>query len=196
VSRVPVSGCRRLAVSRCPGIPVGNRARGAGLSGRAAKVGGSANDGFDGQCVWTKPSGASAPSLARAMPERVEMAGVLRQLQRTAHRSEVRLDSVTPQAAAAQSGYSAVPKRDNLFGGGNYDAEDFDDYNVLQRDLQVEAQFGANDGRQLATELTTRGLDVAARSRREMKNVSSVNAWNRFGLPVRPIQTNWKSSWC
>ena len=37
------------------------------------------------------------------------------------------------------SGYSAVPKRDNLFGGGNYDAEDFDDYNVLQRDLQVDA---------------------------------------------------------
>jgi propanediol dehydratase large subunit len=37
------------------------------------------------------------------------------------------------------SGYSAVPKRDNLFGGGNYDAEDFDDYNVLQRDMQVDA---------------------------------------------------------
>ena len=37
------------------------------------------------------------------------------------------------------SGYSAVPKRDNLFGGGNYDAEDFDDYNVLQRDMQIDA---------------------------------------------------------
>ncbi|MBX3012435.1 MAG: propanediol/glycerol family dehydratase large subunit [Caldilineaceae bacterium] len=37
------------------------------------------------------------------------------------------------------SGYSAVPRRDNLFGGGNYDAEDFDDYNVLQRDMQVDA---------------------------------------------------------
>jgi propanediol dehydratase large subunit len=37
------------------------------------------------------------------------------------------------------SGYSAVPKRDNLFGGGNYDAEDFDDYAVLQRDMQVDA---------------------------------------------------------
>src|SRR6185436_9910936 len=30
-------------------------------------------------------------------------------------------------------------KRDNLFGGGNYDAEDFDDYNVLQRDMQIDA---------------------------------------------------------
>lgn len=36
------------------------------------------------------------------------------------------------------SGYSAVPKRDNMFGGGNFDAEDFDDYNVLQRDMQVD----------------------------------------------------------
>jgi propanediol dehydratase large subunit len=37
------------------------------------------------------------------------------------------------------SGYSAMPKRDNLFGGGNFDAEDLDDYNVLQRDMQVDA---------------------------------------------------------
>jgi hypothetical protein len=37
------------------------------------------------------------------------------------------------------SGYSAVPKRDNLFGGGNFDAEDFDDYNVLQRDMRADA---------------------------------------------------------
>ncbi len=32
-----------------------------------------------------------------------------------------------------------MPKRDNLFGGGNFDAEDLDDYNVLQRDMQVDA---------------------------------------------------------
>ena len=37
------------------------------------------------------------------------------------------------------SGYSVMPKRDNLFGGGNFDAEDLDDYNVLQRDMQVDA---------------------------------------------------------
>ena len=37
------------------------------------------------------------------------MADVLRQLHRAANRTDVRLDSVTPQAAAAQSGYSAVP---------------------------------------------------------------------------------------
>ncbi len=36
------------------------------------------------------------------------------------------------------SGYSAMPRRENLFGGGNFDAADFDDYNVLQRDMQVD----------------------------------------------------------
>ena len=36
------------------------------------------------------------------------------------------------------SGYSAVPRRDNMFGGGNFDADDFDDYNVLQRDMQID----------------------------------------------------------
>ncbi len=36
------------------------------------------------------------------------------------------------------SGYSAVPREDNLFGGGNFDASEFDDWNVLQRDMQID----------------------------------------------------------
>jgi propanediol dehydratase large subunit len=36
------------------------------------------------------------------------------------------------------SGYSAMPKEDNLFGGGNFDAEDLDDWTVVQRDMQVD----------------------------------------------------------
>jgi glycerol dehydratase large subunit len=36
------------------------------------------------------------------------------------------------------SGYAAEPNYDNMFAGSNFDAEDFDDYNVLQRDLQVD----------------------------------------------------------
>jgi propanediol dehydratase large subunit len=36
------------------------------------------------------------------------------------------------------SGYSGVPNYDNMFAGSNFDAEDFDDYNVLQRDLKVD----------------------------------------------------------
>ena len=36
------------------------------------------------------------------------------------------------------SGYSGTPNYDNMFAGSNFDAEDFDDYNVLQRDLRVD----------------------------------------------------------
>ncbi|MDF2986397.1 MAG: pduC [Eubacterium sp.] len=36
------------------------------------------------------------------------------------------------------SGYSATPNYDNMFAGANFDAEDFDDYNVLQRDLKID----------------------------------------------------------
>lgn len=36
------------------------------------------------------------------------------------------------------SGYSATPNYDNMFAGSNFDAEDFDDYNVLQRDMRID----------------------------------------------------------
>lgn len=36
------------------------------------------------------------------------------------------------------SGYSATPNYDNMFAGSNVDAEDFDDFNTLQRDFQVD----------------------------------------------------------
>jgi len=36
------------------------------------------------------------------------------------------------------SGYSAVPNYDNMFAGSNVDADDFDDFLVLQRDLMVD----------------------------------------------------------
>ncbi|GII42044.1 propanediol/glycerol family dehydratase large subunit [Planotetraspora phitsanulokensis] len=36
------------------------------------------------------------------------------------------------------SGYSGVPNYDNMFAGSNLDPEDFDDWNTIQRDLQVD----------------------------------------------------------
>ena len=36
------------------------------------------------------------------------------------------------------SGYSAMPRSDNMFGGGNFDADDFDEWLTLQRDMQVD----------------------------------------------------------
>ncbi len=37
------------------------------------------------------------------------------------------------------SGYSAVPKYDNMFGGGNYDTDDLDEWTTIQRDWQIDA---------------------------------------------------------
>ncbi len=36
------------------------------------------------------------------------------------------------------SGFSSVPNLDNMFAGSNFDAEDYDDWNTLQRDLKVD----------------------------------------------------------
>jgi propanediol dehydratase large subunit len=37
------------------------------------------------------------------------------------------------------SGYSVMPRKDNTFGGGNYDGDDLDEWLTLQRDWQVDA---------------------------------------------------------
>jgi propanediol dehydratase large subunit len=37
------------------------------------------------------------------------------------------------------SGYSVMPRHDNTFGGGNFDADDLDEWTTLQRDWQVDA---------------------------------------------------------
>ena len=36
------------------------------------------------------------------------------------------------------SGYSVMPRHDNTFGGGNYDADDIDEWLTIQRDWQVD----------------------------------------------------------
>jgi propanediol dehydratase large subunit len=36
------------------------------------------------------------------------------------------------------SGYSAVPNYDNMFAGSNLDSDDFDDFNTIQRDFQID----------------------------------------------------------
>jgi len=54
-------------------------------------------------------AGTAQRSLRRAMPQRVAMPGMLRQLLRVSKRTGVRLDSVTPQPATTQQGYDVVP---------------------------------------------------------------------------------------
>jgi propanediol dehydratase large subunit len=37
------------------------------------------------------------------------------------------------------SGYGAIPRYDNMFGGGDFDVTELDDWYVLQRDMQIDA---------------------------------------------------------
>jgi len=44
-----------------------------------------------------------------------------------------------PGTDFVHSGFSSMPRYDNLFGGGCFDSSEYDDYLVLQRDMQVDA---------------------------------------------------------
>ncbi|MBW0105397.1 propanediol/glycerol family dehydratase large subunit [Pseudonocardia sp. KRD291] len=48
------------------------------------------------------------------------------------------LPQLLPGTDFVCSGYSAVPNPDNMFAGSNLDVEDYDDWNTMQRDLQVD----------------------------------------------------------
>ena len=68
------------------------------------------------------------------------------------------------------SGYSATPNYDNMFAGSNWDAEDYDDWNVIQRDLKIDA------GLQPVTEEAA--VAVRAKAARAMQVI-----FRELGLP-------------
>jgi len=62
--------------------------------------------------------------LTKAMPDSVDMAGVILELSRVARESGIEFDSITPQGAAPISGYSTVPLSVE-FEGNYYELSDF-----------------------------------------------------------------------
>jgi propanediol dehydratase large subunit len=61
------------------------------------------------------------------------------------------------------SGYGAIPRPDNMFGGGNFDVSEIDDWYVLQRDMRVDGGI---------TPVTEeRVLEVRARAARALQTV-------------------------
>ena len=69
------------------------------------------------------------------------------------------------------SGYSVMPREDNLFGGGNFDSDDLDDYSVLQRDMQTDGGL-----RPVREDVI---LDVRRRAAKAIQSVFQV-----LGLPA------------
>jgi hypothetical protein len=68
------------------------------------------------------------------------------------------------------SGYSVMPRHDNTFGGGNYDADDIDEWLTIQRDWQVDGGIEPVDEAEL--------LRVRERAARAVRHVFA-----ELGLP-------------
>ena len=62
--------------------------------------------------------------LTKAMPDQVDMAGVVLELSRVARESGIEFDSISPQGAAVVSGYSSLPITLE-FDGNYYELSDF-----------------------------------------------------------------------
>lgn len=62
--------------------------------------------------------------LTKAMPDEVDMAGVLLELSRVARETGIEFDSITPQGPAVQTGYTSVPITLE-FDGNYYELSDF-----------------------------------------------------------------------
>jgi len=92
-----------------------------------------------------------------------------------ASHSEIRktaklMGQLLPGTDFVTSGYSVMPRYDNMFGGGNYDADDLDEWMTVQRDWQVDA------GIEPATE--THVVSVRERAARAVQAVFA-----ELGLP-------------
>ncbi|HUF01751.1 MAG TPA: propanediol/glycerol family dehydratase large subunit [Gaiellaceae bacterium] len=92
-----------------------------------------------------------------------------------ASHSEVRktaklMGQFLPGTDFVTSGYSVMPRHDNMFGGGNFDADDLDEWLTLQRDWQVDAGIEPVSEDEL--------LDVRARAARAVQAV-----FDELGLP-------------
>ena len=64
------------------------------------------------------------------------------------------------------SGYSSMPRYDNMFGGGNYDSDDLDEWLTIQRDWQVDAGIEPLDEEERARRARARGARGAGGLRR------------------------------
>ena len=84
------------------------------------------------------------------------------------------------------SGYSVMPRHDNTFGGGNFDADDLDEWLTVQRDWQVDAGHRARDRGGRAARP---GAGARARSRPSSTSSGSRRSRTPRWRPPRPATT-------
>jgi propanediol dehydratase large subunit len=99
------------------------------------------------------------------------------------------------------SGFSAVPNADNMFAGSNFDVEDYDDWNTIQRDLQVDGGLrhvreedilAARNKAARALQAVFRYLDLPAITDAEVEAATYANSSNDY--PFRDVLNDLKGA--
>jgi propanediol dehydratase large subunit len=99
------------------------------------------------------------------------------------------------------SGYSGVPNSDNMFAGSNFDVEDYDDWNTIQRDLQVDGGLrhvredevlAVRNKAARALQSLFAHLDLPSISDEEVEAATYANSSNDY--PFRDVLTDLKGA--
>ena len=106
-----------------------------------------------------------------------------------------------PGADFVTSGYGTIPRYDNMFGGGNFDVTEMDDWYVLQRDMQVdggivpvqeEDVLQVRERAARAVQAAFDAFDFAPISEAEVQAATS--AYNSQDMPDRDKVTDLKAA--
>ena len=90
------------------------------------------------------------------------------------------------------SGYGAIPRYDNMFGGGNFDVTEMDDWSVIQRDMVVDGGITSPKESEVmkvreraarAIQAVFDALDFAQISETEVQ--AAITAYNSEDMPDR-----------
>ncbi|HEY2095309.1 MAG TPA: propanediol/glycerol family dehydratase large subunit [Pseudonocardia sp.] len=99
------------------------------------------------------------------------------------------------------SGFSGVPNSDNMFAGSNFDVEDYDDWNTIQRDLQVDGGLrhvredevlAVRNKAARALQSLFAHLDLPSISDEEVEAATYANSSNDY--PFRDVLTDLKGA--
>jgi Pilus assembly protein, PilO len=110
--------------------------------------------------------------LTKAMPDSVDMAGVVLELSRVARDSGIEFDSITPQGAAPLSGYSSFPISLE-FDGNYYELSDF----LFRLRSLVRVQSGRLDAQGRLFVVDSISFSESAHSFPQIKASLSVHAF-------------------
>jgi hypothetical protein len=119
--------------------------------------------------------------LVKAMPDAVDMSGILLQLSQVAKETGITFESITPGNAVPMTGYSVLPIK-VVFGGSFYDLSDF----LLRLRTLVSVRHGALDATGRLFAVDTLGFGAAKAGFPQIDATLSVDAFIYAAAPAGP----------